>query len=270
MRYKLIIILSFVCFHLYPQHDNSPIGARSAGMGNSSVCLQDLWAVHNNQAGLSELKNIEAGVYYENRFLLKELSFKSLAIAIPSKTGVFGLDINSFGFNLYNENKFGLAYSEKLLKNLSIGIQLDYLHTHIAENYGNKGIVTFETGLRAQISNKIILAAHVFNPIRAKLSDYNVERIPSILKFGLLYKPAEKINICAESEKDINYENILRIGVEYNIIKTIFIRTGISTNPVMNSFGFGFEYHKFRLNFSSSIHQTLGYSPQFSVSYHFD
>ncbi len=269
MRYKLIIILSFICFNLFPQHDNSPIGARSAGMGNSSVCLQDLWAAHNNQAGLADLKNIEAGVYYENRFLLKELSFKSLTLVFPTETGVFGLDMSSFGFSLYNENKFGLAYSKRLFKNISMGIQLDYLNTHIAENYGNKGIMTFEGGINAQINKQLILAAHIYNPLRVKLSDYNDEHLPSILKFGILYKPIEEINLCAETEKDINLKPVFIIWIVCNITISIYIRTGISTNPAINAFGFGFEYRKLKLDFSSSIHQTLGYSPQFSISYVF-
>lgn len=270
MKHRLLLILSFISLHTYSQHDNNPIGARSAAMANSSVCLQDLWSVQNNQAGLAELNKIEAGTYYEDRFLIRELSLKAFAFALPTNTGVFGIDINSFGFNLYNENKFGLAFAKKLFRNFSAGVQLDYLYTHIAENYGNKGNLTFEIGAKTLINKNIVIAAHIFNPYRAKLSGYNNENIPSIVKFGILYMPSGKINICTEAEKDINYALVLKCGIEYNIVKSIFIRTGISTNPVTNTFGFGFEFRKFRLDFSSSIHQVLGYSPQFSVSYVFE
>jgi hypothetical protein len=269
MKYKFLLILSFIYLHAFSQHDNSPIGARSAAMAHSSVCLQDVWAAQNNPAGLADLNKIEAGIYYENRFLLKELSLKSFVFDLPLKSGVFGLNINTFGFNLYNENKFGLAYAKKLFNNLSAGIQLDYLYTHIAENYGNKANLTFEIGIRGQIYKNLVIAAHVFNPYRTKLSDFNDENIPSIMKFGLLYIPVTKINLCAEVEKNIYYPLLFKCGIEYNIIKSIFIRTGISTNPVINTFGFGFNFSKFKLDFSSSIHQVLGYSPQFSASYIF-
>lgn len=269
MKIKFLILLLYTYIQVFSQHDNCPVGGRSASMANSSVCLQDVWAVQNNQAGLADLCKVEAGIYYENRFLLKELSLKDFAFALPVNAGVFGLDINTFGFSLYNENKFGLAYAKKLFNNFSLGIQLDYLYTHIAENYGNKGELTFEVGLRAQIYKNLILAAHIFNPYRTKLSDYNNENIPSILKFGLLYIPVSRLNICAEAEKNIYYPMMLKCGLEYNIIKSIFVRTGISTNPVINTFGFGFNFSNFKLDFSSSIHQVLGYSPQFSLSYIF-
>lgn len=269
MRYKILLILSLISFSAVCQHDNSPLGGRSAGLAHSSVCLSDLWSAQNNQSGLAEIKNIQAGFYYENRFLLKELSLKSMAVAIPSKTGVFGIIANHFGYELYNETKFGLSFAKRLFNNFDAAIQIDYLNTHISENYGNKGILTFEAGIRTKLSRQIIIAAHLFNPVKAKLTEYNNERIPSILKFGALYYPASKVIVSAEIEKNINYKADFRAGLEYNISKSIFLRTGISTYPQCFSLGLGFEYRKVKLDFASSVHQILGYSPQFSMIYDF-
>ena len=48
-------------------------GSRSNSLANASVCLEDVYAYHNNPANLSFVKNVSVGLSYENRFLLKEL-----------------------------------------------------------------------------------------------------------------------------------------------------------------------------------------------------
>jgi hypothetical protein len=236
-------------------------------MGNASACIADLWAVENNQANLAYLKNPAAGVYYENRFLLKELSSKSVALALPVGTGVFGLYVNQFGYELYNESKFCLAYSKELSEKFSAGIGLDYLYTHIAEGYGSKGNVTFEAGIRSKLSSKLVLGAYIFNPVRARLSEYDDERLPTIMKLGLLYSPSSKVNIAGEVEKDVKYKADVRAGIEYNVTKNIFLRAGMRTFPEVYSFGFGINYKKLRFDFASSVHSVLGYSPQVSMEY---
>jgi|AntAceMinimDraft_16_1070373.scaffolds.fasta_scaffold08022_2 hypothetical protein len=263
----LIVFFFLITLNVFAIHDNKPVGARSSAMGNASVALSDFWSAHNNQAGLAYYKNIAAGFYYEDNFLIKELGLKYAAVVLPTNSGVFGLTTSYFGYTQYNESKLGLAYSKSFGEKFSAGLQLDYLSTHIAENYGNKGAVTFELGIRAQLSKNLYLGAHVFNPVNIKIAEYNDERLPTIMRLGLSYNFSEKIIACVETEKDINYDPVLKAGMEYHIIKEIYLRAGISTNPTLNTFGFGVEFKKLKFDFASSIHQTLGYSPQISLIY---
>jgi len=66
---KQIFIASLLLFAFITKAGNEdyPIGARSAAMGNASVSLSDMWSAHHNQAGLGFVRNISAGVSYENR-----------------------------------------------------------------------------------------------------------------------------------------------------------------------------------------------------------
>src|SRR5256885_5366971 len=103
MKKILLFVILFFCtsFHLLAA-DNYPVGARSAGVANASVTCSDLWSAFHNQAGLALLKKISAGVYFENKFLLPDLSLKSFAIAVPSsKLGSFALSATMFGGSLY-------------------------------------------------------------------------------------------------------------------------------------------------------------------------
>ncbi len=261
-------IACFVSISTYATGENWPIGGRSSGMANASVTLNDLWSIHNNQAGLTGIKNFSAGLYYENRFGLKNLGLKAGAIAVPTKSGVFGLSITHFGYSQYNESKIGLAYAKAFGTKFSAGVQLDYLSTHIAENYGNSSALAAEIGLRYQINKNLCIGAHIFNPTRAKVADYNNEHAPTIARLGLSYAFSEKLILAAESEKDIDYDPVFKAGIEYRPIKQLYFRTGISTNPVLNAFGFGLEFKSFNLDFSASYHQALGFTPQVSLIFH--
>lgn len=257
-----------------------PIGGRSAGMGNASVTLCDFWSVYNNQAGLAGFNNIAAGFYYENRFLIKELSLKTGAFILPTKSGVFGLNLLYFGYPKYNETKIGLAYGRSFGKRFSAGIQLDYLSTGIGEDYGSKSLVTFEIGIRSELNDNLIIAAHIFNPIRVKLENEFDERIPTVFKLGVSYSFSEQLLVTLETEKDSDFKPLLRGGLEYKIIEQAIVRIGYSTLPSTTgsdnfsiasvyTFGFGLHIKKVAIDFAASIHQTLGWSPQVSVVYKF-
>jgi len=267
------IILSFIIFisifsNCFASGENWPIGGRSAGIANASVTLNDLWTIYNNQAGLAEINKNSAGIYYENFYGLKELGLKAGAIAIPTKYGVFGLGLSYFGYTQYNENKIGIVYAKKFGNKFSVGIQLNYLSTHIAEDYGNTSAIAAEIGIQYNINKKIKIGAHIYNPTKTKIADYNDERVPTIFKLGLSYLFSEKLIVAIEMEKDIQYNPVFKTGVEYHAVKQFYFRAGISTNPVLNSFGFGLEFKNFNIDFATTYHQTLGFTPQVSIVFH--
>jgi hypothetical protein len=266
----LVFSLLILTQSVQAQKDNIPIGARSAAMGGASVCLSDFWSVHNNQAGMASYNEMAVGIYGENRFLLKELSQGAFGFVMPvKKAGVFGISYNYFGYSLYQESKAGLSYAMAFGKRISAGVQLDYINLHQGEDYGNANIFTFEVGVRAELIKNLILGVHVYNPIHVKISKYGPERVPVIFKAGLAYNFSDKAIIAIETEKDLSNKARFRAGVEYHVVKPVYLRIGIGTAPYTNSFGLGLEFGAFKADISASRHQVLGFSPQLSLSYSF-
>jgi len=250
--------------------DNYLIGARASAMGNTAVTLSDVWASSHNQAALAGLKNSSAGIFFDNRFMLPELSIKGFALALPLKnSGVIAVSGTYFGYSLYNEQKAGLAFAKNLGAKISVGIQLDYLSTYIADDYGSRNTLAAEAGILAEPFDKFKIGVHVFNLTSAKLADYDDERIPVIFRLGASYSFSEKVLLCAETEKDISTEANFKAGIEYHPIEQLYLRGGITSDPLLSSFGFGLKLKKFTLDFSSSFHQTLGFTPQLALSYDF-
>jgi hypothetical protein len=263
-------IFEFTFFNLEAA-DNYPIGARSAGVANASVTYCDIWSAVHNQAGLTQVKSVAAGVFFENPYFLPGLSTTGFILVIPTpRSGIFAFSTTLFGGSLYNEKKAGLAYSKKLGQKISAGIQLDYLSTYIADQYGSTSLFTYEIGLLAEPVRKLKIGFHLFNPNKNELSVYVQEHIPVIMRLGLSYRFSGKVLVSTETEKDIAYPSIFKTGIEYQIAEALDLRAGVSTNPSVNTFGFGLKIQPHcRMDIATRWHQPLGFSLQFSMEYEF-
>jgi hypothetical protein len=264
---NLAIFISLLFASKLAWCDNGPIGARSAAMGGASVTLNDVWSSQNNQAGLGFLKNPVFGAYYENRFLLKQLSTSAFAAALPIKRGAFGLTYTGFGYSAFKETKVGLAYGLSLSDYFSVGVQLDYLNTRIADIYGTAHAITGEIGFQGKLSKNVIVAGHLYNPNRAKITNYNNEVIPMQLRLGIQYIFSKKVFVITEAEKGSYSPINIKAGVEYAPVKEIYIRAGGASNPAQASFGMGVNLKSFKVDLSSAYHSVLGFSPQIGLSY---
>jgi hypothetical protein len=265
----LIICNLFFSELLFAQADFNQIGGRSIAVSGASVTYQDVWSQYHNQAGLAFLKGINIGLGFQNAFLVKELSTKSISVAIPLKSGVFGINYGYFGYPKFNENKIGLAFAKALGKRIAVGIQLDYQFTHIDGDYGNKATALGEVGILTEPIDNLLIGAHVFNVWRSKLSTVDNEYIPTIFTIGASYRLYDIALLSIEFEKDLDLEMVFKSGLEFELIENFSLRAGIATNPNIFSFGLGYTFQSFDLNIAFSKHPVLGYSPGVSIIYAF-
>ena len=203
MRYIAYFVFLLFCLPLKAQNGlPSSAGAKGVAMNDATITFQDIYGGLSNPAALSYLEQLNFALAGQQRFALANLNDLSLIAALPTNSGTFGLSINYFGFDAYNEQKIGLSYSRKLFKKIAIGVQFDYLNTQITD-YGNKGIFTFAAGLQAQLSKSIRLGVAVYNPIEIEI--VAGETLPTLLNIGLSYQPSSKIMLAAEEKRILTY-----------------------------------------------------------------
>jgi len=263
MRVIVFLIFFFTSIFLFGQFETS--GARSAALGGSSITQQDVFSAQNNQAGLAFIRYVSVGAYFENRFLVKQLNHSSFLAAIPLKKGTFGITYNGFGYTQFKQDKFGIAYGILLSENFSVGVQLNYHSIRIGDIYGRTDALTAALGFQGKLSKQVTVAAHVLNPNRSKLADYNNERMPSAIKIGIQYAYSEKLNIQLEADKNSNAKLNFKGGVEYMPAMDFYLRFGVTSNPNLFSFGTGFKINSIKIDISSSYHPVLGFSPQVAL-----
>lgn len=266
MKQILHILLIFNALSICAQNGAPPAaGARGAAMGNASVTFNDIHSAFSNQAGLANLQTFSFTTVAEQRFFTNELQTVSAAAALPTTSGTFGLTVNHFGFEGFNQQRIGLAYARKLTEGLSIGAQVMMLNTSIPE-YGSKANVSFELGFMSQLLPELHLGAHVYSPAQIELVEG--ENLPTILKLGLAYLPSKNVTCTAEIEKDIDFPARVKFGVEYQLVEQLQLRTGVATNPTNLAFGLGYTLKNgLALDVASVYHQILGFTPTVSVAF---
>lgn len=261
----LFVILQGFSNKSFSIQESKVEAGKAAAMANTSVTLIDIWSIYHNQAGLGYLKNMSVGAFHQSGFI-KEQNLQGISFAFPTKTGTIGASYSYYGYSQYNETQAGLAFGKTFSKYFAIGLQLNYLHTQVAGNYGSVNSVNFEVGILSQPVDNLLIGAHVYNPSRSKMGD---EYIPTIFNLGVSYWFSDKVLFGIGTEKDLNHNAILKAGINYKLVNFVSLQAGVSTNPTKYSFGIGFHYININTHVGFSNHTTLGFIPSFTLSYGF-
>lgn len=265
MKQLLLILVLIPLFSL--SQGWMAAGARSGGVLNSSITFADNWAYFNNPGALGQVDELSVGAAYENRFLLADMQSQAIAVAVPTKYGVFSLGGFHFGSTEYNNFRTGLGYAMKLSENFSAGIQLNYQGLRLPDYYGKSSTVTAEAGVLVKVSKEWNFGASVFNLGRNKLSEFQDDRYNTVLRAGTSFSPSKLIRISAEVWKDVDGPFSVRGGMEYEPFKNFHLRAGIGSQPTAFAFGIGYKWKVIRCDIASAYHQTLGWAPQISFTY---
>lgn len=213
-----------------------------------------------NQASLAHTTKAGIGIFGERRFMLKETSVYSLAAALPTRLGNFGVQVNYAGFKNFRENKIGLAYARKLGKLVSVGVQFNYYGYSIPA-YGKASAINFEVGALVHLTDKLNAGIHVYNPVGGKLGKTKEEKLAAAYKLGLGYDASDKFFICSEIIKEEDKGVNVIAGIQYRLAKQFFAKAGFISGSGTAYAGAGLGWKNFRVDVSSSYHPQLGFSP---------
>jgi hypothetical protein len=267
MKYVVVVLLFIISgVHGYAQ-GWLPSGARSMSMSNASVGIYDVWSYHNNPGALAKLDKLSAGLAYENRFLLRELQSQGLSVALPLKVGVLSFGGLTYGYTQFRSTKAGIGYSLPLSERFYAGVQLNYQGIQLAQNYGNANTVTAEAGVYVDVTDRWSMGFSVFNLSRTRLSEFQDDRLTTVLRLGTAYTFSDKLLVSGEFEKSIEYDVRFKSGLEYQFVQNFYFRAGIATAPVEFSFGTGYDFGAIQLDVGSAYDMLLGWSPHFSLTY---
>ncbi|HAQ64903.1 MAG TPA: hypothetical protein DCR43_03475 [Bacteroidales bacterium] len=269
MRVKFTIAYALVSLLVSASGNPVTTGGRQAAMGFTTTCQPGLWGAFANRASLAESPALEAGFYYDNRFMINEMALKAAAFSIPAWKGAFAVSYSHFGFEEYNDQSIGFSYGRSFGPYLAVGIGFNVILNNVSGDYEQREGFTFSAGLLIRLSNDWTLGAYIDNPASQKLSGMNEEKIASKIATGLMWKVSEGWITTAEVVKVSGSSTEVHIGAEYQLLNRIYLRGGLSTGPSLYTFGAGLHTGRLRIDISSSVHTVLGYSPQLSLSWRF-
>ncbi len=247
------------------------VGARSWGMGKAMVARSDRFAVFNNVAGIAASSEPALFSSYHSHFGLEGLGTSALGMIVPINPDLsLGSGITHFGDKYLNEITAGFGVAHRV-DDFKIGLKVNYLQ--LAANTGSfstsRKAVTVELGGIWTIHPKLNLGAQVYNFTQTRLRGHHLQTIPTVLKTGLAYMPANTIALVTDLVIDSDYPSSLRYGIQVEPVKSLFLRTGIATHPRTHHFGIGLTGPKFSLDYAIDTHSLLGGSHHLSLSYSF-
>jgi hypothetical protein len=288
MRLRLLPLLFFslaLSLRLQAQ-GNGPAGhgARAVALGNASATLAgEVWAVANNAAGLATLTRPTAGAHLENRYLIASLNVAAAAVAVPLGTiepaaagqparasrGVVGAEVQRFGGALYNEVRIGAAYGYRLGV-VNIGGRLDVLQVSF-QDLGSRRTVAASLGGQADVvPERLTFGVYLYNLNQAKLANYQDERVPTVLRAGLAYRPSRQVLLLAETEKDVERSAGLKAGLEYLPLAAVALRAGYASLSQQTTGGVGVRAGSFQFDYAAGWHGALGLSQFLSVNWQWE
>ena len=269
-------------------------GARAAALGNASAALNgEVWAVANNAAGLGSLVDPTVGFYAENRYFSTALNVGAAVVALPlgrpagsdaagpgpetalpggssaarawARRGVVAFEAQRFGGALYNETRVGVGYGYRVGQ-ISVGGRVEMLQISI-EGLGSRRAALVSLGGQAElVPGRLTLGVYGYNLGQARLASYQDERVPTVLRAGLAYRPTAQVLLAVETEKDVERSANFKGGVEYRPVEALAARVGVATLSEEMSAGVGVRFKDFGLDYTVAFQSVLGFSQHLSIT----
>lgn len=262
MKFFTIILIVWQHIFVQAQSVSTQMGARAAGMGNTSATFTDGTGIFNNPGGLN-LEIPLAFFAYEVTPQLPGANRMAAAITLPLKVGVAAAGIFRFGDDLYSEQVASVGFGSKV-GITSLGLKANYVQ-YQAQGYQTQHAMSFSFGGITAITKQISIGAYITNLNQAQIVDG--ELLPTKLIAGVSIRPTESFLASTEIEKDLTYGATWRTGAEYSVNRKIFFRSGFNINPSAGFFGVGMNANRMTCDFAIKLSQIPGNSFQASASY---
>lgn len=266
---KIAFLFTFLILSLlgYTQPIFEPIGAKAWAMGGSSAAETNVFSTSNNIAALTDVQKIEAGIYNQLRFGLKNLNVINTSLALPTKWTNVGLSTTHYGYEKFNQQKISLGFAKKLNNNFSVGVNLNYIALNIAEQE-NTYAFTADVGSFYKINKQLQIGFYLSNITQSKYSNSTYGKIPNLARFGVKYNINTKLFLLADMEKTFDYDLVIRSGLSYDIHQNFGLQVGYANNPNYFTCGFSARFKQFDLNCATSLHSYLGFTPHVGLIFH--
>ncbi len=241
-----------------------PTGAESWAMGGQSVAQPSVFGVLNNPAAIAGIHKPALGIYQEMRYRQQQLMLSALALVRPAKLLNMGLGIVQQGNTNYNQQKLTMSVARVLNAQVSLGINITFLGTHIDEqNY--RGKLLGELGVMLKPTSALTLGCYLFNPTQVKFKMNVPEPLPAFIRTGFSYQFSSQLKLSGEFEHRILTGNAAKFGFAYTPVPALSLLAGWAQNPQYICFGTAFQYKKSRWCLAASRHDVLGITPHFSL-----
>jgi len=229
-----------------------PHGAAEMGVSFASSASKGHWSCFQNQALLTSCPATSAALALETRFMMTPLSSKAVSVILAGKTLPVGLIITHYGNSDYYRVFTGIGSAVTLTKDVSLGVQVDYITERSIGDYRDVSHLTFETGMTVLLSSSLTLGLHLFNPLSP------VNTLPSSINAGIEWKHTEDLFVVIETGKVTGEPLSVQGGISWTLLDRLTLRTGYMSSPSCFSFGLGYAHGSLQTDAGFLVNSVTG------------
>lgn len=202
-------------------------------------------------------------LYSPGLFNLPELGRIQARYARRSGSSGFSLSLSRFGGPLYRESEaaFGAEFDCDTLKR--IGAEISLMHLGIA-GYGTALACGLSISGGVEAASGVLLRFAAVNLLAGRVGG---EPIPRLLACGAAWRPADGFALNIEARLESGVENAWSGGVEWEMMRGIFLRLGVSTDHPGIDGGAGVAVGGIVFSYAFRWHRDLGGSHFLGVEF---
>ena len=229
------------------------------------------WTAFNNPAMLAYVEKIELKTAFDNRFLLKELSTKSIQAGFHTKPINIGVSFSYYGYQLFHEMLAGVDFARNFGDKFSLGIGFDYYTVFFQADNEYRGALLGRLGLSAKLAPSFALGFSTFNPFQNHVkTDFVTKRVPSVFSLGTEYFFTDDFVWRTQIDKEISSNYRFATGFEYCILDFLTAKLGgYALEYFVPCLGFGLVLKDYAANLNCELNPVLGLCTMITLGYKF-
>ena len=245
--------------------EDKPLAARPAAMGGAYAALSnDSNAAFFNPAGLNMFSATTLSFSQVSLYNESDLKYSGLGLSVPTlAAGSFGFNYASFGASYYKENEIIFTHSFMLAPGAYFGYNIRQQKLAIS-GAGSAAAMSLDAGAIGSISPALSIGIYSRGINRPTLAGEDTYRE---LAGGVCYRPFR--GMLASLDWTIpadRTDDIMKLGVEMNVLPSFCVRFGAQPSLQRASFGFGLMLKYLDIDYAFVTHETLDNEHLFSVA----
>jgi hypothetical protein len=266
---KLVCLLTIILYGQFVTSQISAIVPSSASIAQTSVADTHGWTAFHNPAMLGYVEQTEFGIQVDNRFVMSELTTKSVQMVFATNLVNAGFSFSHFGYSLYHEMLVGLGFARNFSDRFAMGVQFNYYTAYFSATNTYRGALLAQVGISARLSSNFNLGFNSFNPFQTNIkTEYVIKRIPSIYSLGSAYSFSPDLVWRTQIDKEVSSNYRVATGFEYRMLQRVVLKLGAyASGYLVPCLGLGFYTGSFLVDLNCELHPLLGLNTLASVRY---
>ncbi|MEI6554756.1 MAG: hypothetical protein WCL70_04150 [Paludibacter sp.] len=243
----------------------------TTSIAQTSVSDTKQWTSFNNPSIIGYAEKPEVGIQFENRYIISQLSTKSVQLELPTHLVNIGLSYSHFGYSLYHEMIIGVGFARNFSDKFALGVQFDYYTAYFTASNSYRGALFPQVGLSVRFSPVFTGGFSILNPFQTNIqTEFVTKRLPSIFCIGTEYFFSPELVWRTQIDKEVSSNYRFATGFEYQMLQQLNVKLGAyGSDYLVSCIGLGFNTGSFRIDLNCDIHPLLGINPLAAVKYSF-